>query len=287
VTDRAVVDTFHAPDGTRLAVHEIGQGPALICVPGGPGRASAYLEDLAGLAELHTLLRLDMRGTGRSELPEDRDSLRFPRLADDIEALRIERGLDRIDLLGHSAGCFVSLVYAARYPTRVARLVLVTPSGRGFGEVDDDIARIRESRADEPWYAEVAAIQAEAALLPPHRRSQFDRDLRPFAYGTWSERARAHAASTDSQMSLRATAGFAPEDLRAEAEAALAGIADFAGPALIIVGDRDGLTGTRAGSLVARLLGDSRVVELAGAGHYPWVDVPTAFRHTVAEFLDA
>lgn len=279
------MEAFHATDGTRLAVHVLGAGSPVVCVPGGPGRASAYLEDLGGVSGTHMLLRLDMRGTGLSELPDDRDSLTFTRLADDVEAFREERGLDTIDLLGHSAGCLVSLVYAARYPQRVSHLVLVTPSGRGFGEVDDDIARIRESRSGEPWYAEAAAIEAEAAQAPPHRRSQFDRDLRPFAYGGWGDRARAHAASTDSQMSLRATAGFAPEDFRDEAAAALSGLAEFGGPALVIVGDRDGLTGTRAGDLVAKLLADARVVELAGAGHYPWVDVPDDFRRTVLEFL--
>lgn len=283
--DHATIETFNASDDTRLAVHVIGHGPPLICAPGGPGRASAYLEDLAGVAETRTLLRLDMRGTGRSELPADRDSLTFPRLADDIEALRIERGLNTVELLAHSAGCFVSLVYAARYPKRVSRLVLVTPSGRGFGEVDEDIARIRASRSAESWYPEVAAIEAEVAQLPPHRRSQFDRDLRPFAYGSWDDRARAHAASTDSQMSLRATAGFAPENFRDEAQSAIAELAAFTGPTLVIVGDRDGLTGTRAGDLVAGLLSDARVVELAGSGHYPWVDVPAEFRQAVIDFL--
>src|SRR4051795_6462841 len=109
--DEAAAETFRAPDGTRLAVHVVGAGPPLVCVPGGPGRASAYLEDLAGLSASRTLLRLDMRGTGLSELPEDRDSLKFTRLADDVEAFRQERGLETIDLLGHSAGCLVSLVY--------------------------------------------------------------------------------------------------------------------------------------------------------------------------------
>ena len=43
-----------ARDGTTLAVHtgsnrEGASGPPLLCIPGGPGRASAYLENLGGL----------------------------------------------------------------------------------------------------------------------------------------------------------------------------------------------------------------------------------------------
>ena len=127
MTEFSVV-RFEARDGVQLAVHVGGSGPAVVCIPGGPGRASEYLEDFGGLSASHTLLRLDLRGTGRSELPEERESLQFPRLADDIEDLRVARGLDSIDIIAHSAGCFVSLVYAMRYPTRLSRLVLVTPS---------------------------------------------------------------------------------------------------------------------------------------------------------------
>jgi pimeloyl-ACP methyl ester carboxylesterase len=285
VTASTSVASFHAADGVRLGLHVIGEGPPLVCVPGGPGRASEYLEDLAGLSRSRTLLRLDMRGTGTSELPDDRDSMSFPRLADDIEALRISRGLDSIDLLGHSAGCLVSLVYAARYPGRVSRLVLVTPSGAGFGDVADDVARIRASRSAEPWYAEVAAIEAEVAKAPPHRRERVDRGLRPYSYGRWDERTQAHAAATDSQMSLRAAAAFLPESF--DHHAFLAALWSFEAQTLVVVGDMDGMTGVTAGHLVAGVMRTSRVIEIAGAGHYPWVDEPEEFRGLVTRFLTA
>src|SRR3954454_17719446 len=116
-------------DGTRLVVHERGSGPPVLCVPGGPGRASAYLEDLGGLDHTRRLHLLDNRGTGESELPADRATLAFPRLADDVEDVRVALGLDPLDLLGHSAGCPVALLHAARRPETVRKLVLVTPSG--------------------------------------------------------------------------------------------------------------------------------------------------------------
>jgi pimeloyl-ACP methyl ester carboxylesterase len=283
LTEAPSLEPFQAADGLRLGLHVLGDGPPLVCVPGGPGRASEYLEDLAGLSLTRTLLRIDMRGTGTSELPEDRDSLSFPRLADDIEALRVARGLDTMDLLAHSAGCFVSLVYASRHPERVSRLVLVTPSARGFGDIGDDIARIRASRSSEPWYAEVAAIEAEIALAPPHRRERMDRGLRPFSYGRWDERAQAHAAATDSQMSLRATAAFGPSSF--DDEAFLAALKGFTAPTLVVVGTMDGMTGVKAGHLIGGTIQNAQVIEIDGAGHYPWVDAPTAFRDAVASFL--
>ena len=48
------MSTFTSFDGTRLAYTELGTGPRLVCLPGGPGRASAYLEYLGGLAAERT-----------------------------------------------------------------------------------------------------------------------------------------------------------------------------------------------------------------------------------------
>jgi pimeloyl-ACP methyl ester carboxylesterase len=278
------VEHFTAPDGTRLAYHLIGSGPAVVCIPGGPGRASAYLEDLAGLAQHHTLVRFDLRGTGRSELPLDRESLTFPRLADDVEALRVARGLDSVDLVAHSAGCFVALTYAARHPDRVSRLVLVTPSGRGFGAVMEDVRAIRASRSHEPWYAEAAAVEAEVEMYPPHKRDRPHRELRVFGYGRWDDRAQAHAASTDVQMSLRAMAGFGPgEDF--DGAKLVADLQQVIAPTLVIVGRLDGMTGVKAGHLIADMLPNSRVVEIDEASHFPWVDAPEEFGTAAAEFL--
>jgi pimeloyl-ACP methyl ester carboxylesterase len=277
---------FAAADGTRLGVHVIGSGSPLICIPGGPGRASAYLEDLAGLSATHTLLRFDLRGTGESELPVERESLSFPRLADDVEELRIARGLETIDLLAHSAGCFVALVYAARYPQRVARLVLVTPSAHTLGDVADDIARIRAGRSNEPWYADAAMVEAERSSLPPERRERMDRGMRVFGYRRWDERSRAHADATDTQMSLRATAAFGSPVFQSEAETFLVALRAFTAPVLIVVGELDGLTGVAAGPIVAAMMPNTTVVSIPDAAHYPWVDTPEEFRTVVADFLD-
>jgi pimeloyl-ACP methyl ester carboxylesterase len=273
-----------APDGGVMAVHLLGSGPPLICVPGGPGRASEYLEDLAGVADSRTLLRIDLRGTGYSPLPEDRASLAFTRLADDLEAVRIARGLDRIDVLAHSAGCFVATVYASRHPERISRLVLVTPSAAGYGDTKEEIKAIRASRSGEPWYAEAAALEAELEFVPPDRRQRMDRGLRPFSYARWDERARAHAGATDTQMSLRAMAAFSPSpDELAKLDPA--DIGKVTAEVLVVVGRLDGLTGVKAGHLVAERYPNARVAELDDAGHYPWVDAPDDFRRTVLDFL--
>ncbi|HVT65268.1 MAG TPA: alpha/beta hydrolase [Mycobacteriales bacterium] len=278
------VDT---PDGEIIAVHVIGEGKPVMCVPGGPARASAYLEDFAGLSATRRLLRVDLRGTGLSPLPADRDSLAFNRLADDLDVIRESQGLETVDIVAHSAGGFVTLAYAAKYPERLGRVVLVTPSAKPFGAVDDDIKAIRASRSGEPWYADAAAAEAELEFLPERMRQRFDPAMRVFGYARWDERAQAHSDSTDGQMSMRAMAAFVPNaDVAAELNLTEK-LKAVAAPVLIVVGSLDGMTGVRAGHIIADMLPNATVVELADTGHYPWIDSPDAFRDALVSFLEA
>jgi pimeloyl-ACP methyl ester carboxylesterase len=271
-------------DGTSLAVHEVGTGPSVLCVPGGPGRAAAYLEDLGGLHASHTLHLLDNRGTGASELPTDRSSLALDRLPDDVEDVRVALGLQPADMLAHSAGCPVVLLHAARYPDAVRRLVLVTPSGRPFGWNPDDLDAIRAARADEPWYADAAEASAMLETASPRLRSELERMTRPLWYGRWDARAQEHAASADGQVSLRANAGYLPStDYDVEEARALLGA--VRAETLVVVGERDALTGVSVAERFASTLPSAEVALVPGAGHFPWVDEPDAFCSVVQDFL--
>lgn len=272
-------------DGVALAVHEVGTGPSLLCMPGGPGRASAYLEDLGGLSATRTLHLLDSRGTGASELPADRSSLQMDRLPDDVEDVRRALCLDPADVLGHSAGCPVLLLHAVRQPDALRRIVLVTPSGRPFGWASDDLEGIRASRSGEDWFAEAADAQAMLETASPRIRNELERMTRPFWYGRWDERAQSHAATADGQMSLRANAGYMPGP-DYDADRARDSLKSINAETLVVVGDRDALTGAAVAEQFASVIPRAEVAVVAGAGHFPWVDEPESFSSTVRDFLD-
>lgn len=277
---------FASYDGTELAYERTGTGPVLVCLPGGPGRASGYLEDLAGLSEVRTLVLLDPRAVGRSEVPPDPSTLRFDRLAADLEALREHLGLETLDLLGHSAGTIVAQAWASAHPDRVGRLVLVTPSGVLQGhDRTEEVARIRATRADEPWYADAAAAADALADAPPSQRAGLERETRPFMYGRWDERTQAHAATADAQSSKRALLGFAGAPGEVDAQALVAGLAQVSAPVLVVGGERDALTGLEAVERVAACFPDARTAVVPRAGHFPWVDEPEGFRAAVDSFL--
>ncbi|MEU9143318.1 alpha/beta fold hydrolase [Streptomyces sp. NPDC048349] len=119
---------FTTYDGTELAYHVRGEGDTLVCLPGGAMRASEYLGDLGGLGAGRRLVLLDLRGTGHSAIPADESTYRVDHQVADVEALRVHLGLERMDLLAHSAGGNLAQLYAAAHPGRIRRMALVTPT---------------------------------------------------------------------------------------------------------------------------------------------------------------
>ena len=202
---------FNAFDGTELAYHVRGDGDPLICVPGGPMRASACLGDLGGLSGHRRLILLDLRGTGDSAIPADRSSYRCDRLLEDVLALQDHLGLARADVLGHSAGANIVVQYALRHPDRVSRLVLVTPSGRAVGlEPDAEMRReIISLRQGEPWFDDAAA--AFERIAAGGGTEEDWAATSPFFYGRWDAAAKAYdAAGRGADRTRRRPAPSAP-----------------------------------------------------------------------------
>ncbi|OAR27684.1 alpha/beta hydrolase [Streptomyces sp. ERV7] len=276
--------SFSAYDGTELSYHVHGDGPPLICLPGGPMQASAYLGDLGGLSAHRRLIVLDLRGTGESDAPQDTASYRCDRLVDDVEALREHLGLGRVDLLAHSAGTNLAVRYAERHPERVAKLALITPSVIALGiPVTGEVRRgTALLRRDEPWFPE--AFAALEAIFAGKATADAWQAVAPFWYGHWDAAARAHRAAEDGQKNGEAAAVFGSEgafDPQATREA----LARLGSPVLLLAGEVDLNSPPRAMNELAEVFPHAELVVQPGAGHFPWLDDAERFVARVGAFL--
>jgi pimeloyl-ACP methyl ester carboxylesterase len=247
-------------------------------------RASRYLGDLGGLAAQRRLVLLDLRGTGDSASPDDPASYRCDRLVDDVEALREHLGLDRVDVLGHSAGTNLAVRYVERHADRVGRLALITPSVTGVGVTVPSDVRLEAAllRRDEPWFP--AAFAALEAAVAGRATAESWQAMAPFAYGRWVEAARAHHAVEDEQRNDEAAAVYGSDgafDPAATREA----LAAFGRPVLVLAGEVDLNSPARVMPEVAGLFPDAALVVQPGAGHFPWLDDPGLFVSATAAFL--
>jgi proline iminopeptidase len=276
-----VVPIFSAPDGTQLAYRVHGDGDSIVCIPGGP-TDSIYLGDLGGLSTHRQLIVLDLRGTGRSAIPEDAFSYRCDRLVDDVEALREHLGLAQMDLLAHSAGVNLATQYAARYSKNVSKLALIGPSTRAVGiAITGETRRERaQLRKDEPWFP--AAFAALEAIT-----GGSDSDLEaiaPFFWGRWDAAAQKyHAASQPSNK--EAVALFAAEGAF-DPEATRSALAAYKAPVLLLAGEFDLNSPPESAAEFAGLFPDATLVVQPAAGHYPWLDDADRFVAATAAFLE-
>jgi pimeloyl-ACP methyl ester carboxylesterase len=275
---------FASYDGTQIGYRVLGAGPPLVCLPGGPGRASEYLGDLGGLSRSRQLIMPDTRGTGESADASDPGSYRCDRLAGDVEALRARLGLDRMDLLGHSAAGDLAMLYAAAHPQRVARLILLTPGLRAVGveQGEEQWRAALARRSGEPWYpGALAAIEkAEAGDDSAENR----RGYMPFFYGRWDDAARAHVEVGVSERSRPVRDGFAapgafhPAATRKE-------VGRLAAPVLVYAGELDAGPTPATAAAAAALFPDATVTVQPGAAHFPWLDDPAFFTAAITSFL--
>jgi pimeloyl-ACP methyl ester carboxylesterase len=278
------VTTFYGADGTRLAYHQAGEGDLLICLPGGPMQASAYLGDLGGLSAHRSLVLLDLRGTGESAVPADPASYRCDRLVDDVEALRAHLGRDRIDLLGHSAGGGLAVLYAARYPDRVGRLALVNPSPRAVGlEVtDSDRRQVAELRRGEAWFPDTFA--AFERIWSGDATAADWTAIAPFTRGRWDADVQAQLAEEASQQNADAAAVYYSAGALAP-QATRSALAHLQARVLLVAGEYDVALPPKCAAEYAGLFRQAELAVQPGGGHNPWLDDPEWFVQTLTGFL--
>ncbi len=131
-----------------------GTGPdTLLAIPGGPGCSFDYLSPILRLANngLRVLL-MNPRGVGRSWSPQSTGAFTIHNSARDVELVRKSVAVDRLHLLGYSAGGMVAIEYARLYPSRLASLILcstaasVAEVSRGYQRVLADASPLQRRR---------------------------------------------------------------------------------------------------------------------------------------------
>ena len=111
----------------QLAIKE-GDGKNILCIHGLTANSRCWEVMAASLAPAHSLLAMDLRGRGLSDKPSAGYSLQHH--IRDIFCLLDDLKQERIVLMGHSLGAFISLAFAANYPGRTEKIILMDGGGQ-------------------------------------------------------------------------------------------------------------------------------------------------------------
>ena len=152
----------------QLAYYEAGTGSTILFLSGGPGDDHSYLRPVANpLTPDFRCVLYDQRGTGRSFLAErDETTLAISAFFEDIEALRIHLKLERLNIVGHSWGATLALMYCVVHPERVNSIALI-----GLGPLSEELADVAAANRLKPL---TAVEREELATLSALRRAAIE-----------------------------------------------------------------------------------------------------------------
>lgn len=279
-----------AGSGVRLFYRVDGNASrAVVVLHGGPGFSHDYLaDDLLPLANAQRVIHYDQRGSGRSTLVSGAAALDGRRFADDLEAVRLHFGLERLMLLGHSWGAAVAALYAMRHPQRVDRLVLVGPMPLRRDELANTFARVRES-GDVEWRRQLEARGRALMDAPGDEmacRAFYDTWFTPF-FGKAAARARSRGSFCAGTVESRRNKAFNVDRYTVESLANFdwrGALGAVTAPALVVHGSADVISADSAREWTAALP-NARFVLLDGVGHFPYLESPERFYPMVDAFL--
>ena len=270
------------PVGGRMV-----EKPVCFVLHGGPSIDSSYLRPwMDDLSDAMQLVYVDYRGTGRAErMPVE--SYTHENTIDDLEALRLHLGLDRIAVLGHSHGGFLALPYTLKYPDSVSHLVLVATAPYGGPEFE------AESEANQRALA--IARPDLAPLLSELNESKFmdiktDEDLKAHLHQTLG----LYFHQFDPQIvhDIVERTIFSMDVLRfwMEHEANKYDVRprlhEIAAPTLILAGRFDWRTSVKHAEIMEKGIPGSELVIFEESGHQLYIEEHDKFLSTVRDFIE-
>jgi 3-oxoadipate enol-lactonase len=248
-----------------LPYHEVtGDGPAVVLVHAGICDSRMWEPQWASLAAAHRLVRIDLRGFGRSPLPPEPFAH-----ARDVLAVMDAAGVERAALVGASMGGRVVLEAALAAPERVTALVLAGAGMPGHEWAQD----VRDY-----WAAEEAAFERGDLEAAADLNVEF-----------WVGPANAEVRGQVRAMQLRAfelQAGVAEDPEEALVPDVADRVGELAQPALVVAGELDHPDILAIAGGLERTLANATAARIPGAAHLPSLERPAAFDAVVAPFLE-
>ncbi len=112
-------------NGAKIWYEISGEGDPLLLIPGGPGFSHLYFTPhFAKFSDRFRIIYFDGFGRGKSDRAKSPDEYSINRDVEDIEALRKNLSIDKLNIFGHSYGGIAAQAYALKYPEHVKKLIL-------------------------------------------------------------------------------------------------------------------------------------------------------------------
>ena len=261
-----VESRFVDVDGGRIHYVVDGDGPPVVLLHGALLNLHLFDAQVDALSQSHTLVRIDLRGYGRSSVPATEPY----RYCDDVVAVMDALGLDRAVVGGESFGGAVAMDFAFAHPDRLDGLIFeaaVVFSGWEWHEEFPIKSMFRAFRSGGVVAARQATLDSAllaSAMAHPEVAAKLTGIVN--GYSGWL-------------FENRDPAVWAEDN-------AMGRLGEIDVPALVVVGGHDVLDHRLMGQALADGLPRSTGHFWADSGHFPNMEEPDRFDKLVIEFLN-
>ena len=266
-------------DGATIHVRLGGHGPGVVMLHGFGDTGDMWAPLAAALAPDYTAIVPDLRGMGLSSHPErgyDKKT-QGGDVARILEAFKIEKA----DVVTHDIGNMVGYAFAAQYPERVGRLVVMDAPLPGIGPWDEI------TRSPLLWHFNFRGPDVER-LVQGRERIYLDRfwnelsaDPRSIDEATRNHYAELYARPGAMRAAFNQFAAFAQDALDNRAFAAKAKLTM---PVLAIGAQQS--FGAAMADILRLVATDVTSVVIPDSGHWLMEEQPAATVAAIRKFLD-
>jgi 3-oxoadipate enol-lactonase len=229
--------------------------PVVLFLHGAGGNHMSWWQQIPVFRSQYRCVSIDHRGFGRSL---DTTGEGVARYVDDLEALVQHLGLEQMSIVAQSMGGRTALGFSVRHPERVRALVMADTWGF----------------FDWPEQQERAAAMQPAVTTPLVHRALADH---------YQEREPAMTFLYRQIQALNPPREGSP--VAAPGAPTLDQVQGCSVPTLCLVGGDDGVTPPPLIKALAEVLPNAQYVEVPGAGHSVYFEMPERFNELVGDFL--
>lgn len=268
----------------EIAYKRVGTGIPLVTLHGGPGLGHRYMEPLDAWADEFEIVYYDQRGSGETELG-DPDRVNFTGAIADLDGLRRHLGIARLNLVGHSFGALLGLMFAAKNPDTVQSLVLLNPAPPFVPQLAEQLWANMAARRSPGDDAEKEALESSTGftsrdpeVLERHKLNIYT----PF----FSDRDRRDRAQLGFTSITAANVEAAPERMFRDLEALdpVGALAEVSCPTLIVHSERDPVP-EEFSRLLADKIAAAEYQFIGNASHFVHYEDPATLAAVVKPFL--
>ena len=183
-----MVEALADVNGIKICYKVQGKGFPIILIHGLGSKKESFMAQIPELSKHFKVIVLDMRGSGKSSRPDYHYTMDM--FADDVKGLLDFLSIEKTHLIGFSLGGMIAQNFVLKYPSYIAKLILINTSGLRKIPKEVDLDPYIQTRIEGLELSKHDPIKAfwQSTLLgfPQEFREKMLANQKEKFYGLWS-----------------------------------------------------------------------------------------------------